>query len=140
MSEEEPQQKDQAEKDVAVIASFAAGGLLFVSGLLTFLLGIGALFSPQLLNIEAGWVFKLNPAFWGWIHVVIGVVTVVVAVALALRVKWAAVAAISAAVASMVVMFLWLPYYPVWAFAVMALDVVVVWAVARWDISAKKPG
>jgi hypothetical protein len=43
------------------------------------------------------------------------------------------VAAIVIASVSIVVMFLWLPYYPVWSLVVIALDVIVIWAVTTWD-------
>ena len=33
-------------------------------------------------------------------------------------------------------MYLWLPYYPVWSLVVIALDIIVIWAVATWDRSS----
>jgi hypothetical protein len=47
------------------------------------------------------------------------------------------VAAIVMASISIVVMFLWLPYYPVWSLVVIALDVIVIWAVATWDTAGR---
>ena len=34
---------------------------------------------------------------------------------------------------SIVLQFLWLPYYPLWAILIIALDVVVIWAVSTWQ-------
>jgi hypothetical protein len=34
---------------------------------------------------------------------------------------------------SIIANFLWMPYYPLWSILVIALDVVVIWAVATWD-------
>ena len=34
---------------------------------------------------------------------------------------------------SIIVNFVWLPYYPLWGILVIALDVVVIWAVSTWD-------
>ena len=45
---------------------------------------------------------------------------------------WARVAAIIIASLSIVSMFMWLPYLPIWAGVVIALDVIVIWAVATW--------
>jgi hypothetical protein len=36
-------------------------------------------------------------------------------------------------------MFVSLPYYPLWSIVVIALDVVVIWAVATWHTSQSKP-
>lgn len=33
---------------------------------------------------------------------------------------------------SIVVNFLWLPYYPMWAITIIALNAVVIWAVSTW--------
>jgi hypothetical protein len=33
---------------------------------------------------------------------------------------------------SIVANFLWLPHYPAWSMVIIALDVVVIWAVATW--------
>ena len=49
---------------------------------------------------------------------------------------WARVTAIFMASLSIVAMFLWLPYYPVWSLVVIALDIIVIWAVATWDRSS----
>jgi hypothetical protein len=31
---------------------------------------------------------------------------------------------------------MWLPYYPWWSIIVIALDVIVIWAVATWDTTS----
>ena len=43
------------------------------------------------------------------------------------------IAAIVIAALSIIVNFLWLPYYPGWSLAIIAIDVVVIWAVSTWD-------
>jgi hypothetical protein len=40
------------------------------------------------------------------------------------------VVGITLAVLSAIVNFLWLPYYPLWALAVITLDIFVIWALA----------
>jgi hypothetical protein len=60
----------------------------------------------------------------------------IVAVGLITGVVWARLFAIFMACISIVVMFMWLPYYPLWSIIVIALDVVVIWAVATWDTAA----
>lgn len=45
---------------------------------------------------------------------------------------WARVIAIMMASLSIVATLLWLPCYPVWSIVVIALDIVVIWAIATW--------
>jgi hypothetical protein len=35
-------------------------------------------------------------------------------------------------------MFLWLPHYPVWSIVLIALNVLVIWAVATWDTTRSR--
>lgn len=117
---------------IAGTATIAAGALLLVSGLLSILQGISALVSDDLLVATARYVYMLNTTAWGWIHIVIGLLLAAVAVGMMLGAAWARFAAILLASLSIVVMFLWLPYYPIWSLVVIALDVIVIWAVATW--------
>ena len=41
---------------------------------------------------------------------------------------WARVAGIAVAALSAVLNFMWLPYYPVWSILIIAVDVLVIWA------------
>ncbi len=116
---------------VAGSATFAAAALPLTCALLTLLLRISALSSDQLLVIGPDYIYKYNTTGWGWIHIVLATLFAVVAFGLLWGTTWARVILIAAL--SIVVIFLWLPYYPVWSIVVIALDVVVIWAVATWD-------
>jgi hypothetical protein len=114
-------------------ASFAAGALLLVCAVLTLLQGISAIVNDKLLVVGRDYVYEFNTTAWGWIHVGIAILLGIVAFGLIVGATWARVVAIVMASVSIVVMFLWLPYYPVWSIVVIALDVVVIWAVATWE-------
>lgn len=118
---------------VAGGTSIAAGALLLVTGVLTVLQGISAVVNDDLLVVTPDYVYKFNTTTWGWVHIVVGVLLAAIAIGLIRGADWARVAAIVMASVSIVVMFLWLPYYPVWSLVVIALDVIVVWAVTTWD-------
>jgi hypothetical protein len=70
---------------------------------------------------------------------VVAILLGIIAFGLMFGATWARVAAIVMASISIVVMFLWLPYYPVWSLVVIALDVIVIWAVATWDTAGSRP-
>ena len=50
--------------------------------------------------------------------------------------RWAGIAL---SCLSMVTNFLWLPYYPLWAIVVIAIDVVVIWALASTSLGETEP-
>jgi hypothetical protein len=135
MTENPPQEHRPVKQTIAAGASIAAGALLLTAALLTLFQGISAIWNDELLIIGPNYVYKFNTTTWGWIHIVVAILLGVVAIALIMGMTWAKVAAIVLASLSIVVNFLWLPYYPVWSIVVIALDVIVIWAVATWDTS-----
>ena len=60
-------------------------------------------------------------------------VLVISAIGLMTGATWARVVAVCIAALSILANFLWLPYYPLWSILIIALDVVVIWAVTTWD-------
>ncbi|QNG21037.1 hypothetical protein G4H71_08380 [Rhodococcus triatomae] len=114
-------------------ASIGAAILLLVVGVLSFFQGIAAVAKDDVFVVGIEYVYKLNVTTWGWIHIVLGVVLVVSAIGLAIGATWARVVAIVLASLSIIANFLWLPYYPLWAILIIALDIVVIWAVTTWD-------
>ena len=102
-------------------------------GILQLLQGIAAVAENELFVVGVEYTFKFDFTTWGWIHIVLGVVMVVVGIALITGVTWARVAAIVIAALSILANFMWLPYYPGWAMAIIALDVVVIWAISTWQ-------
>ena len=133
-----PTQRRSASQVFAASATFAAGTLLLTCALLTLFLGISAVVNAGLFVIGPNYVYKFSTAGWGWAHIVLAIVMGAVAFGLFFGSIWARVAAIVMASLSIVVMFVSLPYYPLWSIVVIALDVVVIWAVATWHTSQSK--
>lgn len=121
---------------IAAGTSIAAAVLLFVVGVLSILEGISAAASDDLVIVDVNdYLYKLNTTSWGWIHIVLGIVVVIAAIGLMMGTTWGRASAMVLAALSIIANFLWLPYYPAWSILIIALDVVVIWAVATW-----KPG
>ena len=139
MTENAPHQNHPVRQVFAAGASIAAGALLFTSAVLTVLQGIEAVVTDKPLIIGPGYVYRFNSIGWGWTHIAVGILLGIVAVGLITGAVWARLAAIVMACISIVAMFLWLPYYPMWSIIVIALDVIVIWAVATWDTTSASP-
>lgn len=120
----------------AVSASIAAGILLIVIGVLSVLQGISAVASDDLLVVGYDYIYKLNTTGWGWIHIILGIVEIGVAIGLLMGTTWGRTAAIVFAALSIVENFLWIPYYPAWSLLIIALDVVVIWGIAAYKPAA----
>ncbi len=133
-----PPEHRPARQVAAGSATFAAAALILTSALLTILQGISALGADALLVVGQGgadYVYAFNTTVWGWILIALGILLAAVAFGLFWGKVWARVAAIVMASVSIVGMFLWLPHYPVWAIIVIALDIIVIWAVSAWKPS-----
>ncbi|ETT27696.1 DUF7144 family membrane protein [Rhodococcus aetherivorans] len=118
---------------IAAGTSVGAAVIMATVGIVQLLQGIAAVAEDELFVQGPEYTFKFDFTAWGWIHIVLGVVLVVVGIALITGATWARVAAIVVAALSILANFLWLPYYPWWSILIIALDVVVIWAVSTWN-------
>ncbi|MBF6467345.1 hypothetical protein IU427_19470 [Nocardia beijingensis] len=117
---------------VAAVTSIGAAVLLLSAGILSIFQGISALAEDEVLVSGPNYTYEFSSTSWGWIHLVLGILIVIAAVGLIAGAMWARVIAVFLAALSILVNFLWLPYYPWWSTVVIALDVVVIWAVTTW--------
>lgn len=112
--------------------TFAAAILLLTVSILTVLQGISAISKDELFVVGPEYIYKFDLTTWGWIVTIVGVLGVLIAIGMFSGAIWARVGAIVIASLSIIANFLWLPYYPWWSVLVIAIDVVVIWAVASW--------
>jgi uncharacterized membrane protein (DUF106 family) len=66
------------------------------------------------------------------IHLLVGLALVVIGVSLLRGQTWARVAGIIAAAVSAILNFVWLPISPWWAIVLIAIDMLVIWALAQY--------
>ncbi|WP_278265999.1 hypothetical protein [Nocardia sp. AG03] len=106
--------------------------LLLVSSTLSILRGIALIAGDQLARVP-DYSYSLDRTTWGWIDVALGVLGVCVSVGLILSATWAQALTIAVVALSIIGSFLSLPYHPWWSVIVIALDVIVIWAVSSWQ-------
>ncbi|WP_068155680.1 DUF7144 family membrane protein [Rhodococcus phenolicus] len=133
MSDDVTVDRGNTKQKVAAGTSLAAAVILITVGILQFLQGIAAVAENELFVVGVEYTFKFDFTTWGWIHIVFGVVIVVVGLVLLTGATWARIGAIILAALSILVNFMWLPYYPWWSVLIIALDIVVIWAVSTWQ-------
>ena len=114
--------------DLAVGVSVFAGTLMVLIGILHAIQGVVALVNDTFFVVGAKWTFSFDVTTWGWAHLLIGIIVAFAGFFVFRGAVWARTVGVLLAVVSAVVNFTWLPYYPVWALVVIALDVLVIWA------------
>ncbi|MET8577938.1 hypothetical protein [Streptomyces sp. NPDC005012] len=109
------------------LTAFAAVMLLLL-GLLNIFRGIMAVAEDDVFVTTPNYVFQFDLTSWGWIHLILGAVAVLLSMGLFKAATWARVAGV--AIASLVVIanFLSLPYYPIWSVVMIAISGFVIWA------------
>ncbi|UYP19417.1 hypothetical protein OED52_02245 [Rhodococcus sp. Z13] len=126
-------EQGSVKQGIAAGTSLGAAVILVTLGVITLLQGISAVANDEVFVVGIEYIYKFDFTTWGWIHIVIGALMVLVGAALIAGATWARVTAIVLAALSIVANFLWLPYYPWWSILIIALDVVVIWAIATWN-------
>ncbi|MFD3656970.1 hypothetical protein [Streptomyces sp. NPDC058620] len=105
-----------------------AGVLLLVDGFLSVVKGIAGIGTDDVYARVNNYVFKFDVTAWGWIHLILGVILVIVGLGILKGAGWARGAGVGLASLSIIANFVWLPYQPVWAIVSIAIDVFVIWA------------
>jgi hypothetical protein len=107
-----------------------AATLMMLGGLLGFFEGLVAIIRQSFYVTLPNYTFQFNVHGWGWIHLVLGIVVFAAGACVLLGQTWAKAVGIVLAVFSAIANFLFIPYYPVWAIVIIAIDVFVIWALA----------
>jgi hypothetical protein len=105
-----------------------AGVMLMAVGCFQIVQAIAALANDQFLVATDEYVFKLDVTGWGWLHLGLGLLGLVIGIGILTRRAIGMVAGIALAFVNMVAEFAFLPNYPAWAVLLIGFNVLVVWA------------
>jgi hypothetical protein len=103
--------------------------MMMMAGIFQFIAGIIAVFENEFYVTTRNYVFQFDATTWGWIHMLLGIVVGIAGWALIAGRTWGRVVAITLAALSALANFAFIPYYPIWSLVIIALDVLVIWAV-----------
>lgn len=116
--------------------AWAMGGTIFaatamiVLGAFQMIVGIAAMAQDELFVAGSDYVYSVDVTAWGWIHLILGIVMLLTGIGLYTGAMWARMLGIGLAVISAVANFFFLPYYPLWSMAIIAVDIFVIWSLA----------
>jgi HSP20 family molecular chaperone IbpA len=123
---------------VAGIGTYGAAAMLLVSAVATIFMGISTLAHDRRIFAGPDYSYVFSTTAWGWINIIEGILTGLVAFGLFWSTTWARVAATIIVSLSIISQFLFLPHFTVWAIVVIALDIFAIWAVATWESPAAR--
>ncbi|SDM18639.1 DUF7144 family membrane protein [Allokutzneria albata] len=118
-------------------ATLWVGWLLFAGAMMTLvgafhaIAGVMALIRRDYFVVAPdGLVVQVSYTSWGWVHLLAGVVTVFAGIGVIRGQKWARVFGMVLAGLGALLNFAFLPAYPVWCTVMIAIDVLVIYALA----------
>lgn len=120
--------RTRAPSAFAAGTSVLAAVLMMMVGGFNAIQGLVALFQDDFYIALPNYVLEVDVTVWGWIHLLVGALVLVAGIAVLSGRVWARTIGVVLAVLSALVNFAFLPYYPFWSLTIIALDVVVVWA------------
>jgi hypothetical protein len=105
-----------------------AAVLMMLSGIWNVLEGIAAVVKAGFFVVLPNYAYNVSTVGWGWTHIIIGAVVFVAGACVLTDKLWARLIGVAIASLSAIANFLYIPYYPVWSVIVIAIDLLVVWA------------
>ena len=97
-----------------------------------FFQGLAAIIKGSFYVVAPNNIYEFSVSGWGWIHLVLGIVLAVIGYFILTGQPWARTVGIAVAALSALANFLFIPYYPIWALVLIALDVAVIWALSTY--------
>jgi hypothetical protein len=113
-----------------------AGVILMMAGVFHALTGLAAIIDDQYFVVGPNYAYELDATAWGWLHLIFGVILVFAGYGIFNGATWARIVGITLAVISAVGNFFFIPYQPIWAILIIALDILVIAALAAYGREA----
>ena len=107
-----------------------AGVAMVMIGAFHAFQGLVALFNDDFYVVGQKWIFQFDLTTGGWVHLIVGIAVVVAGFFVFGGAVWARAVGIGVAAVSALLNFMWLPHYPIWSLIIIALDVLVIWALS----------
>jgi len=106
-----------------------AGIMMVLLGTFHIIDGLIALFQDEYYLVsKSGLAVHADFTVWGWVHLIGGVIVLAAGVAVFAGMVWARTVGVLVALVSAVINIGFLSAYPIWSMMMIALDVLVIWA------------
>jgi hypothetical protein len=109
-----------------------AGVMLILVGVFHVFTGLAAIIEDEFFVVGVNYAYEFDATAWGWIHLIGGAIVIAAGYGIFNGATWARVIGITLASLSAVANFFFIPYQPIWAILIIALDVLVIAALAAY--------
>jgi hypothetical protein len=117
-----------------------AGAMMVLLGIFHVVDGLVALFRNEVFLVgRSGLTIEVDYTTWGWVHLIGGVLIVLAGIGLFIGNIFARSLGVLLAMISAVVNLAFLPAYPVWSAIMIAMDLMVIWALTVHGGELRKP-
>jgi hypothetical protein len=113
------------------LAAFA-GAIMVLVGIFQAFAGLAAIFEDEFFVVAPNYIYDVDVTAFGWIHLILGAILVFAGISIYSGAVWARSVGVLLAILSAVANFFFIPYYPVWAVLIIALNVAVIWALVQY--------
>ncbi|WP_037844609.1 DUF7144 family membrane protein [Streptomyces sp. NRRL F-2747] len=108
-----------------------AAALMIFGGAMALFEGIAAVAKDDIFLSTRHYVFEFSLAGWGWVHLILGIIVILAGIAVLSGALWARFLGVFVAGLGAIANFLWIPYYPIWATVLVAVNLFIVWALCH---------
>jgi hypothetical protein len=103
--------------------------MMFIVGGFNMIDGLAGIFKSEVFVTTSKGILVFDVTAWGWIHLVLGALQILVAWYLLRGAMWARMTAVALLALNAIEQLAFLGAYPFWASIIIILDVVVIWAI-----------
>jgi hypothetical protein len=116
------------------VYGFAAfgGAVMLMIGIFQALAGLAAIFENEFFVVSSNYFYEIDVTAWGWIHLILGAIIAFAGISIYTGQAWARSVGVVLAILSAIANFFFIPYYPVWAVLIIALNIAVIWALVQY--------
>lgn len=108
-----------------------AAAMMMMIGFFQGIQGLAAILNDSFYVVTPDYSFEIDVTTWGWIHLIGGIVIGLSGIFLLTGNIVARIVGIVVALLSAINNFLYVPYYPFWSILIIAVNIVVIWALTK---------
>jgi hypothetical protein len=131
-----PETRSEPVSGWAVGFTAFAGAMMLLIGIFQAFAGLAAILNDGFLVRRPNYTFDISITGWGWIHLIIGLIVAAAGFGVFSGATWARAVGITVALLSAIANFFFIPIYPVWAVLIIAIDIIVIWALSVYTEEA----
>ncbi|MEV0586657.1 hypothetical protein [Nonomuraea sp. NPDC050310] len=105
-----------------------AGMMLIMNGLFNVITGLYAIFDDQLYVPSRFGLLLFDRTGWGWVHLILGIVLVIVGMAVSVGRGWARFVSVILVMINALTQLVWIAVNPWWSLIIIVIDVFILYA------------